>query len=147
MSGFNASALGDWIQIAASACVIGGIAFLVVEVARTQSVFEVRETEQPLTDIEVQVVLSSDHPAETTEERQSELRDFLEQNCPACHGPTGGIGPPLSDAHLQHLSVDALTSTILHGRPAKGMPPWEAQLSVSDAHWIAEFLKTEGISE
>jgi hypothetical protein len=154
MSGFNASALGDWIQIAASACVIGGFAFLIVEVARTQWVIDVGETEQssgsPMEttlDTGVEQVLSSEHLAKISAARQSELRNFLKQNCPACHGPTGGIGPPLSDAHLQHLSVDALASTILHGRPAKGMPPWDSRLSPVEAQWIAAFLKAEDTSE
>ena len=57
---------------------------------------------------------------------------------------TGSIGPALSSANLQHLSVNAVTLTILYGLPAKGMPPWEAQLSEKDAYWIAELLKRGG---
>jgi len=147
MPNFNSSALGDWILIATSVGVIAGIALLIVDIAFSRQLIESEPTNQAFnTAFETRRVYLRENSAEVTTERQSELRDFVEQNCPACHGirMTGSIGPALSKAHLQHLSVNAVTLTILHGLPAKGMPPWEAQLSEKDAYWIAELLKRGG---
>ena len=148
MPDFNSSAFGDWIQIAASVGVIVGIALLILDLAQTPQLRESEQTNPAFNATsETRRVHSGENPVEVTKERQSELRDFVEKNCPACHGMwmTGSLGPELSKANLQHLSVNAVTFTILYGRPAKGMPPWEAQLSEQDAYWIAEFLKQGGI--
>ncbi|MGD8417988.1 MAG: cytochrome c [Pseudomonadales bacterium] len=86
--------------------------------------------------------------AAVTPARQAELRDFLERNCPACHGThmTGSVGPPLYADQLAHLTVNAVAETLLQGRPNKGMPPWADQLSREDALWIAGFLKRDGLA-
>ena len=142
MPKFKLSALGDWILIAASVGVVGGIALLIIDLVYTQ-----QRTEQDYPDHVINAAEGSrqrtENAAEVTKQRQSELRYFVEQNCPACHGmrATGSIGPALSTANLQHLSVSAVTFTILYGRPAKGMPPWETQLSEKEAEWIAAHLK------
>jgi len=149
MPNFNLSAsLGDWIQIAASVGVIAGFAILIVYIAYTELLIEPEQTNQAFdAAIETRRVYLGENPAEVTNERQSELLNFVEQNCPACHGirMRGSIGPPLSEASLQHLSVNEVTLTILYGFPEKGMPAWETQLSEKDAYWIAEFLKRRGI--
>ena len=148
MPNFNLSALGDWIQIAASVGVIAGFAVLIVYIAFTRQSIEPEQTNQAFNAaLETRRVYLGKNPAEVTEERQSELLDFVEQNCPACHGirMRGSIGPALSKANLQYLSVNAVTLTILYGLTDKGMPAWEAQLSERDAYWIAEFLKRGGI--
>ena len=147
MPKFNLSALGDWILIAASVGVVAGIALLIVDLVYTQ---QGTEQDQPDHVINSAVVSwrvnRGENAADVTKQRQSELRSFVEQNCPTCHGmsTTGSIGPALSKANLRHLSVGAVTFTILYGRPAKGMPPWEAQLSQKDAYWIAALLKGGG---
>ena len=155
MPKLNSSASGDWILIAASVGVVAGIIFLIVDLAFTQYG---RGQDQPDHDINAAIVSRrvyagedagedpGENPAEVTKQRQSELRQFVEQNCPACHGmrTTSGIGPALSGVNLQHLSVGAVSFTILYGRPAKGMPGWEAQLSENDAYWIAMHLKSGG---
>ena len=144
MPNFNSSAFGDWIQIAASVGVIVGIALLILYVAYTPQLSESERTNQAFkAALEPPRVHLGENSVEVTKERQSELRYFVEKNCPACHGMqvAGSLGPALSKANLQHLSVNAVTFTILYGRPAKGMPPWEAELSEKEAYWIAEFLK------
>jgi len=134
--------LGDWIQIAACISVVPLIALLVIEIANTPKLTGSKQ-KNPFNEEARQAHLGripAEVTSEVTKQRQSELQNFVAQNCSACHGVTGGIGPALSKANLEHLSVNAVTFTILYGRPAKGMPPWEAQLSETDAYWIAEFL-------
>jgi cytochrome c55X len=148
MPNFNSSALADCTLIAAGVVVITGIAILIVYSAHTRQLIPSERTDRAYNAaIETRPVYIEENPAEVTNKRQSELRYFVEQNCPACHGIrlTGSIGPALSKANLQYLSVNAVTLTILYGLPEKGMPPWEAQLSEKDAHWIAKFLKRGGI--
>ena len=146
MPKFKWSALGDWIQIAASLGGLAGFALVIAYIAYTR--LEPEQTNQAFNAaLETRRVYLGKNPAEVTDERQSELLDFVEQNCPACHGirMRGSIGPALSKANLQYLSVNAVTLTILYGLTDKGMPAWEAQLSERDAYWIAEFLKRGGI--
>ncbi len=148
MPNFNWSALGDWIQIAASLGGLAGFALVIAYVAYTRQSIEPEQTNQAFNAaLETRRVYLGENPAEVTNERQSELLYFVEQNCPACHGMRmrGSIGPPLSEASLQHLSVNEVTLTILYGFPEKGMPAWEAQLSEKDAYWIAELLKRGSI--
>ena len=148
MPNFNWSALGDWIQIAASIGGLAGFALVIAYIAYTRQSIEPEQTNQAFNAaLETRRVYLGENPTEVTNERQSELLDFVEQNCPACHGirMRGSIGPALSKANLQHLSVNAVTLTILYGLTDKGMPAWEAQLTEGDAYWIAEFLKRGGI--
>ncbi len=143
MPSFNWSALADWIQIAASGGVVVGFALLIVYIAYTSLFIEPEQTNEVYNPaLETRRV----YLGEITNERQSELLYFVEQKCPACHGigMRGSIGPALSKANLQHLSVNAVTLTILYGLPEKGMPAWEAQLSEREASWIAELLKRGG---
>ncbi len=151
MPKFNASLLGDWIQIAASVGVILGIAILViVGLAHTPQLIESDQTNQAFNEaLKTQGVYLGEKSAKITKERQLQLRSFVEQNCTACHGTrmSGGLVPALSKANLRHLSVNAVTVTILNGRPENVMPPWETQLSGKDAYWIAELLKRGGIVE
>lgn len=148
MPNFNWSALGEWIQIAASLGGLAGFALVIAYIAYTRQSIEPEQTNQAINAaVETRRVYLGENPAEVTNERRSELLYFVEQNCPACHGirMRGSIGPALSKANLQHLSVNAVTLTILYGLTDKGMPAWEAQLSERDAYWIAELLKRGGI--
>jgi len=148
MPKFNWSALGDWIQIAASLGGLAGFALVIAYVVYTRQPIEPEQSDQAFNAaLETRRVDFGENHAEVANERQSELLYFVEQNCPACHGirMKGSIGPALSKADLQHLSVNAVTLTILYGLPDKGMPAWEAQLSETDAFWIAKLLKRGGI--
>jgi len=77
-------------------------------------------------------------------ERQSELLYILEQDCGSCHGLTmkGGLGPALMPAHLQHLDDAELTSVILDGVPGTPMPPWRPLLTVQEAQWLTQVLRS-----
>jgi len=74
--------------------------------------------------------------------RQRQLIRMVRQDCGACHGMrlTGGLGPALTRAALADKPLDAMTATIVHGRPGTPMPPWRAMLSDAEARWIAEQL-------
>lgn len=54
---------------------------------------------------------------------------------------TGGLGPSLTADALAGRSLESLRAAILHGRPAAGMPPWNALLSEDEAAWLAETIK------
>lgn len=79
-------------------------------------------------------------------DRQQELLQLLRHDCGSCHGLTlkGGLGPPLKPENLKQWSLDALTGTILQGRPGTPMPPWRPLLSDEDATWLAQRLQ-EGV--
>lgn len=74
--------------------------------------------------------------------RQQSLVRMVRQDCGACHGMrlTGGLGPALTREALADKPLDAMTATIVHGRPGTPMPPWRAMLSEAEARWIAEQL-------
>lgn len=146
MPNLDLRALGEWIQITASVGVIAGIALAIIGLAFTRPWSEPETTD---TTLEVgSAVRQEDHhdTQEVTVGRQVELRRFVDQNCPPCHAMAAGLGPPLSTTHLEQLSANAVAFTILYGRPAKGMPPWQAQLSHWDAYWVAEYLKRGGFT-
>jgi cytochrome c55X len=70
--------------------------------------------------------------------RQQQLIHLLKQDCGSCHGMTlkGGLGPALLPAALHGKPSEFLVSTILLGRPGTAMPPWDAFLTRSEAHWL-----------
>jgi len=78
-----------------------------------------------------------------SDQRQTELRNLLTQDCGSCHGLTlaGGLGPPLQPQALTAKPAQYLAATILYGRPGTAMPPWRPFLSESEAGWLADLLK------
>jgi len=74
--------------------------------------------------------------------RQQSLIRMVRQDCGACHGMrlTGGLGPALTRDALADKPLDAMTATIVHGRPGTPMPPWRAMLNETEARWIAQQL-------
>ncbi len=81
--------------------------------------------------------------AEIASQRQEQLRYLLWQDCGSCHGLrlTGGLGPPLTPAALDHKPSPTLTATIRHGRPGTPMPPWSGLVSAEEARWLVELMK------
>ncbi|MCF6281930.1 MAG: cytochrome c [Candidatus Polarisedimenticolaceae bacterium] len=81
--------------------------------------------------------------AAPNKERQAELTHLLKHDCGSCHGMhlKGGLGPALKPDRLTDYSVEALATTILHGRTGTPMPPWAPFLSEQEAQWIAALLK------
>ena len=77
-------------------------------------------------------------------QRQSELLNLLKQDCGACHGTKlkGGLGPPLTVKALRQKDSTYLATTILYGRPGTAMPPWQDFLTVSEAKWLVQNLRT-----
>jgi len=75
--------------------------------------------------------------------RQHELTHLVRQDCGSCHGMTlkGGLGKPLTPEKLADWDSRDIADVILNGVPDTPMPPWEGELSSSDALWIAEQLK------
>lgn len=75
--------------------------------------------------------------------RQRELIRLIRSDCMACHGADfkGGIGPALTPKALAPKSVEAVQSTILHGRQGTPMPAWTQDVTAAEARWLAERLK------
>lgn len=80
--------------------------------------------------------------------RQNELLYRLEQDCGSCHGLTmkGGLGPSLLPRDLENKPDEALIDAILAGRPGTPMPPWEFEISESEALWLVHRLRTGEIA-
>lgn len=67
---------------------------------------------------------------------------FIE-NCAACHGQAGegGVGPNMTDEYWIHGGgIKNVFTTIKYGVPAKGMIPWEAQLSPGQMKEVASYI-------
>lgn len=81
--------------------------------------------------------------SEPTPLRQAELRHLLDHDCGSCHGLTrrGGLGSPLVPEALADRDDDALIDAILYGRPGTPMPPWDGELTRTDARWLVELLR------
>lgn len=79
-------------------------------------------------------------------ERQKSLLHLLRHDCGSCHGMrmTGGLGPALTPEALRGKPDGLLTATVLYGRPGTPMPPWQGELSESEAGWLVERLR-EGL--
>lgn len=81
--------------------------------------------------------------AEPYEARQKELVHLVRQDCGSCHGMTlkGGLGKPLLPSNLAAWTPSDIADVILEGIPDTPMPPWQGELTASEALWIAEQLK------
>lgn len=66
-------------------------------------------------------------------------------NCSPCHGPDGGgtVGPNLTDQYwINGGSVQDIFATIKYGVPAKGMIPWESQLTPKQMQQLTSYIIT-----
>ena len=92
------------------------------------------------------VVINSGFPvkaSELTSEREAQLVHMVKQDCGSCHGMTlkGGLGPTLLPKAMNKLPLEAIKSTILHGRPGTAMPEWKSILTEQEAMWISQQLQ------
>ncbi len=72
-------------------------------------------------------------------------KDIYDGNCVACHGGAGegGVGPNLTDEYWLHGGgIKEVFSTIKYGVPAKGMIPWEDQLTPPQMQQVASYIMT-----
>jgi mono/diheme cytochrome c family protein len=79
--------------------------------------------------------------------RVGEGRSLFNQTCAHCHGPDAATGQP--ERNLRHLRArygadmrDVFTSTVMNGRPDKGMPVWGEVLDSKTIDTIYSFLET-----
>ena len=74
--------------------------------------------------------------------RRAELVSLVRNDCGSCHGLTlkGGLGPALLPISLQDKALEGLRETILRGRTATAMPPWDVFMNEAEANWIVEQL-------
>lgn len=81
----------------------------------------------------------------TAEDALNKGKELYMSNCVACHGDKGqgGVGPNLTDEYWIHGgSISDIFKTIKYGVPAKGMIPWEQQMTMSEIHKVASFVNT-----
>jgi mono/diheme cytochrome c family protein len=83
----------------------------------------------------------------TNPARVREGRSLFNQTCAHCHGPDAVTG--LSERNLRHLKArygddmhDVFTSTVMNGRPDKGMPVWGEVLDTKTIDTIYSYLET-----
>jgi mono/diheme cytochrome c family protein len=76
-----------------------------------------------------------------------EGHSLFNQTCAHCHGPDAVTG--LSERNLRHLRArygadmhDAFTTTVMNGRPDKGMPVWGEVLDAKTIDKIYSYLET-----
>ena len=76
-------------------------------------------------------------------DRQAELIHRLKHDCGSCHGMTlkGGLGPALLPDKLAQKSNEFLAEVILYGVPGTPMPPWEGEITRSEAEWLVDYLR------
>ena len=68
---------------------------------------------------------------------------IFQNNCVACHGGAGegGVGPNLTDKYWLHGGgIKEVFTTIKYGVPAKGMIPWEDQLTPPQMQQVASYI-------
>jgi len=84
-------------------------------------------------------------PAATAQQPLDTLKltSLVRQECGSCHGLTlnGGLGKPLTAAHLKQWNREQVIHIILDGVPGTPMPPWRPLLSEVEAGWIADALQ------
>ncbi|GAA3915612.1 cytochrome c [Litoribacillus peritrichatus] len=85
------------------------------------------------------------HSQTPVAERQQELIHLVKQDCGSCHGMTlkGGLGPALTQQALADKPKQFLIDTILYGREALAMPPWQGILTKDEVIWMVDQL-TQG---
>lgn len=68
---------------------------------------------------------------------------IFQNNCVACHGGAGegGVGPNLTDKYWLHGGgIKEVFTTVKYGVPAKGMIPWEDQLTPPQMQQVASYI-------
>jgi mono/diheme cytochrome c family protein len=67
--------------------------------------------------------------------------------CERCHGANqeGMVGPSLVES-LKHLSKEDFHTTVMNGRPEKGMPPFNASKMVNE-NWEGLYAYLKGRSD
>lgn len=79
------------------------------------------------------------------EDRIANGQTLFVQKCAPCHGQSGegGVGPNLTDQYWIHGgSIEDIFKTIKYGVPAKGMIPWNGQLTPVEMQDISSFIIT-----
>lgn len=68
---------------------------------------------------------------------------IFQSNCAACHGKEGegSVGPNLTDDYWLHgVGIKNVFKTVKYGVPAKGMIPWQAQLSPTQIQEVSSYI-------
>ena len=81
--------------------------------------------------------------ADISQDRQTYLLNFLEQDCGSCHGlkRTGGLGSPLTPENLEYADDETLADIIMNGIPETAMPPWKAIINEEETYFLIKHLR------
>jgi len=72
-------------------------------------------------------------------------KSIFDANCVACHASDGGggVGPNLTDEYWIHGgSINDIFSVVKYGVVAKGMIPWQDQLSPEEMQHVSSYILT-----
>lgn len=72
-------------------------------------------------------------------------KSIFSANCAACHAADGGggVGPNFTDEYWIHGgSINDIFRIVKYGVPAKGMIPWQDQLSPEEMQQVSSYIKT-----
>ncbi|UJP66865.1 cbb3-type cytochrome c oxidase N-terminal domain-containing protein [Mongoliitalea daihaiensis] len=72
-------------------------------------------------------------------------KSIYSANCAACHAADGGggVGPNFTDEYWIHGgSINDIFRIVKYGVPAKGMIPWQDQLSPEEMQQVSSYIKT-----
>ncbi|MFC0655114.1 cbb3-type cytochrome c oxidase N-terminal domain-containing protein [Mongoliitalea lutea] len=72
-------------------------------------------------------------------------KSIYDMNCAACHASDGGggVGPNFTDEYWIHGgSINDIFRIVKYGVPAKGMIPWDDQLSPEEMQQVSSYIKT-----
>jgi len=88
-------------------------------------------------------IFSAHAGASLSSARQAELHELLIDDCGSCHGSRllGGLGPALTQQHVNQFSRQFLIDSVFNGRPGTAMPPWNTMLSYEEVSWIVDQLR------
>lgn len=131
--------------------IVFGVVYIWYYHFRTGGQLQEQEYQTELVEAEAQQKLMANRVDEnsvkllTESDKIAAGQAIFAKNCVACHGKLGegGVGPNLTDSYWLHGGdIKSVFKTIKYGVPAKGMIPWQAQLSPSQIQEVASFIAT-----
>jgi len=106
-----------------------------IEVAAASAIMDARSAQLP-----PEAKIASDDPADIAAGKTL----FMGKACFACHGMNGegnAVGPNLTDNFVLHgCGFEATVMVIKNGVAAKGMTPYEGQLSQKEMEQLASYI-------
>ena len=147
--------LPPWWKAMFYATIVFGVAYLLhfhlFDTGDLQGVEYEKEMAAAQAEIDAYLATSANNIDETNvtlledETRLASGQELFVQKCSPCHGQAGegGVGPNLTDVYWLHGGdVKDIFKTIKYGVPAKGMIPWQSQLTPVQMQDLSSYIIT-----